>query len=177
MIPTLTAGPYKLRPYGEADLGFLQVASTDPFIPQITQLPARGTPEQLRAHLASLQTRHEQGRGFVWLIDADDGPVGQISMWRKLPDADRASIGYWVLAEHRGKGVITAALRAVTAWGLTAGPFARLELYVEPWNEGSWRAAQRCGFVREGLLREWEEVGGVRKDMYTYGLVRTDYHP
>lgn len=44
----------------------------------------------------------------------------------------------------------------------------RVELYVEPWNEGSWKTAENCGYMREGLLRGWEEIGGVRKDMYMY---------
>ncbi|GAT88438.1 hypothetical protein CVCC1112_3097 [Paenarthrobacter nicotinovorans] len=43
-----------------------------------------------------------------------------------------------------------------------------MELYVEPWNEGSWRAAERSGFVREGTMRNWLEIGGQRKDMYMY---------
>lgn len=43
-----------------------------------------------------------------------------------------------------------------------------MELYVEPWNEGSWKTAENCGYMREGLLRSWEEIGGVRKDMYMY---------
>ena len=47
----------------------------------------------------------------------------------------------------------------------------RLELYVEPWNEGSWRAAEACGFLREGLLRSWEQVGDERKDMYMYSYI------
>ena len=47
---------------------------------------------------------------------------------------------------------------------------ARLELYVEPWNEGSWRAAEHVGYEREGLLRSWQEVGGQRRDMYMYSM-------
>ena len=45
---------------------------------------------------------------------------------------------------------------------------------VEPWNEGSWRAAERAGFVREGLLRSWQRVGDERRDMYMYGFLPGD---
>jgi RimJ/RimL family protein N-acetyltransferase len=47
----------------------------------------------------------------------------------------------------------------------------RLELYVEPWNEGSWRAAEAIGYKREGLLRAWQMVGDARKDMYMYSVL------
>ena len=72
------------------------------------------------------------------------------------------------------QGVRTHALAAVSGWGLSLGPIHRLELYVEPWNEGSWRAAERAGYRREGLLRSWQEVGGTRRDMYVYSLLRGD---
>lgn len=52
--------------------------------------------------------------------------------------------------------------------------FARLELYVEPWNEASWRTAEKAGFRREGLLRQYQEVGGERRDMFMYSLLNTD---
>jgi RimJ/RimL family protein N-acetyltransferase len=54
---------------------------------------------------------------------------------------------------------------------------ARLELYVEPWNTASIRTAESAGFQREGLLRSWQEVGGIRKDMYMYSRLATDPVP
>jgi [ribosomal protein S5]-alanine N-acetyltransferase len=65
-------------------------------------------------------------------------------------------------------------LKALSEWGLTLDGVARLELYAEPWNEASWRTAERAGFNREGLLRSWREVGAERRDMYMYSLVPAD---
>lgn len=48
----------------------------------------------------------------------------------------------------------------------------RLQLYIEPSNVGSWRTAERAGYVREGLLRSWEVVGNERRDMFMYGMAR-----
>lgn len=39
---------------------------------------------------------------------------------------------------------------------------------MEPWNEGSWRAAEQAGYEREGLLRAFKRVGGQPRDMYMY---------
>ncbi|HXL16435.1 MAG TPA: GNAT family protein, partial [Streptosporangiaceae bacterium] len=68
----------------------------------------------------------------------------------------------------------TAALEAISRWGLSLQGIHRIELYVEPWNEGSWRAAERVGNVREGLLRSWQQVGTERRDMYMYSLLPDD---
>ena len=53
----------------------------------------------------------------------------------------------------------------------------RMELHVEPWNEGSWRAAERIGYQREGLLRSWRFIGDERRDLYLYSLLRSDLAP
>ena len=45
---------------------------------------------------------------------------------------------------------------------------------MEPWNEASIRIAEQAGFRQEGLLRSWQEVGGERKDMLMYSLLRSD---
>jgi hypothetical protein len=36
-------------------------------------------------------------------------------------------------------------------------------------GRASQRAADRCGFRREGLLRSWQTIGRQRRDMYVYG--------
>lgn len=47
------------------------------------------------------------------------------------------------------------ALSTPADWAQNELHVQRLELYVEPWNEGSWRAAEATGFAREGLMRQW----------------------
>jgi RimJ/RimL family protein N-acetyltransferase len=48
---------------------------------------------------------------------------------------------------------------------------ARLELTCGPDNEASQRVADRCGFVREGLLRSHVSFKGVRRDSVIYSLL------
>ncbi len=47
-----------------------------------------------------------------------------------------------------------------------------MQLFVEPWNEASVRTAERAGYVREGLLRSHQEIGGRRRDMLLFAAVR-----
>jgi RimJ/RimL family protein N-acetyltransferase len=80
----------------------------------------------------------------------------------------RASVGYWVAASHRRRGYAGRALRVLTDWAATLSDITRLELYVEPFNEPSWRAAESAGYRREGLLHRWQVVAGEPRDMYMY---------
>lgn len=49
--------------------------------------------------------------------------------------------------------------------------FARLELYIEPWNEAPWHTAGRVGYVRVGLLRQYQAVTSERRDMVMDSLL------
>jgi [ribosomal protein S5]-alanine N-acetyltransferase len=79
-----------------------------------------------------------------------------------------------VAPQFRRRRYATAALDAISRWGLSLEGIHRVELYVEPWNEGSWRAAERVGYLREGRLRSWQRVGQERRDMYMYSLLPQD---
>ena len=100
--------------------------------------------------------------------EKDSPAVGQIGLWPGKRET--ASVGYWLLASTRGKGVASAALAALSRFGM--GQFERLELYVEPWNVAFWRTAEKVGYRREGLMRKFQEIGGERKDLYLYSLLR-----
>jgi ribosomal-protein-alanine N-acetyltransferase len=56
-------------------------------------------------------------------------------------------------------------------WAGLLDTLERIELFVEPSNEGSWRVAEACRYQREGLLRGWQQVGATRKDMYVYSRI------
>ncbi|MDR6508121.1 GNAT family protein [Arthrobacter oryzae] len=171
--PVLAAFPYRLRPFSTDDVAVIQEVSEDPLIPLITTVPASGSKT---AALAFIQRQHQRladrsGYSFAIADATSDQAVGQIGLWLKNLSQGRASIGYWVAPSQRGKGVASTALKALSTWGLAQSGIHRLELYVEPWNEGSWRAAEHAGFIREGTLRSWLEIDGQRRDMYMYSCL------
>jgi [ribosomal protein S5]-alanine N-acetyltransferase len=58
------------------------------------------------------------------------------------------------------------------AWTISA--LHPIELYIEPWNTGSIRTAERSGYQREGLLRSHQEIGDCRCDMLLYSVIRPE---
>ena len=169
-MPRLVADGFVLRAFESDDAPLVREASADPFIPLISTVPVNGSAEEIRAFIQRQHGRAATGAGYSFAIAEHDTnrAVGQIGLWRDNLRHGRASIGYWIVASQRRRGIAGSALRAITEWGLSLPEVARLELYIEPWNTGSWRTAEGAGYEREGLLRGWQEVDGERRDMFMY---------
>ena len=173
VTPRLVHGSVVLRAFEGRDADLVMSVAQDSLIPLITTVPTSGTHEDALAYIARQRSRLETGVGYSYAIaDAlTDQAVGQIGLWLRDIDEGRATTGYWVAPRFRRRGYLGAALAALAGWALDLPEVHRLQLYVEPWNEASWRAAEGYGFEREGLLRSWQHVGSERKDMYVYGIV------
>jgi ribosomal-protein-alanine N-acetyltransferase len=178
-LPVLADAPVRLRAFRDTDAEAVLSVSADPLIPVITTVPASGCREDALAFIERQHERLASGIGYSFAIAESDADraVGQIGLWLHDHQHGRASIGYWIAPQQRQRGYATAALQAVSRWAFTLDGIARVELYVEPWNKGSWRAAERAGFRREGLLRSWQAVGQQRRDMYMYSLLADETPP
>jgi ribosomal-protein-alanine N-acetyltransferase len=175
-VPTLEAGRFRLRPFELEDLDVVREAAHDRYIPLITTVPVPFTEAAGRDFIERQWGRGKAGIGYSFAIaDGDsDRAVGQIGLWLKDIESGRASIGYWIVASARGRGAAGQAVAAVVLWAFRQLVIPRLELYVEPWNNASIRAAERAGFRREGLLRSWQSIDGSRRDLYMYSMLPDD---
>lgn len=173
-VPTLQSERLRLRPWRLDDAAVVQAVATDPLIPLITSVPTSGTREDAEAFVLRQWGRLADGAGYAFAIAlrSTDEAVGHIGLWTRHLDDGRVTTGYWLAPEHRRKGLLTEALATLRNWALEHDEITRIDLFVEPWNEGSWRAAEACGFEREGLLQNWQRVGDRAKHMYVYALTR-----
>jgi RimJ/RimL family protein N-acetyltransferase len=161
-----------LRDFTRDDVPLVQSASTTS-IPDTTTVPrTQGVPEALD-YIERQRGRLAAGRNYAYCIAraADDVAVGYVGLNLRDVDRGRASLGYWVGPDHRGHGYAALAVVGLSGWARAVLEIPRLELYIEPWNIASIRTAERAGFEREGLLRSWETVAGVRRDMWMYSRV------
>jgi RimJ/RimL family protein N-acetyltransferase len=69
------------------------------------------------------------------------------------------------------------AIRLLTRWAFAVLGIARLELTCGTDNEASQHVAERCGFVREGVLRSHVPFKGARRDSVIYSLLPGDPRP
>ena len=161
-----------LRPPEERDLPLIERGLRDPDV-----IRAFGRSTLDAAHmLEEMSDRWTRGEAATLAIcDTTDRCVGHVFV--NLGPSHRATVGYWLLLEVRGKGLATRAVRLVSRWALRELVLPRLGLLTEPWNVDSQRVAERAGFRREGVLRAWAEVDGRRVDYVSYSLLPDDLRP
>ncbi len=169
-------GPVLLREFSDLDVPMVMELSTDPYVPLAGSLPANASERQARDWIDRQRGRLAEGAGYSFAIaEADTGrAVGGIGLWLTQLTQGRATAGYSVVPSARGRGLAAAALTALTSFAWSIPALYRIELYIEPWNAGSIRTAERAGYEREGLLRSHQEIGGRRRDMLLYAAIRAN---
>ena len=164
----LEDGDVVLRPFVDEDVPAIVAACQDPEIPRWTSVPTPYTEADARAFLMGAPSVHT----FA-VVDRDTGALlGSVGF--QVLDHSRATFGYWVAREARGRGVATRALRLLVRHAAHEHGLARLQLIVEPENVASIRVAENAGFQREALLRSYIELHGRRRDVYLYALLADD---
>lgn len=107
-----------------------------------------------------------------WAIEVDGLAVGGIGL---VPGEDvhakSTHIGYWLGEPYWGRGIMTDAVRAVSGHALSRLGFARIEAMVYEWNPASMRVLEKCGFVREGVMRKSVFKDGELIDSVMYARV------
>jgi RimJ/RimL family protein N-acetyltransferase len=157
--PPLGDGEIRLRTFGEHDVDELVAALQDPEIPRWTGVPSPYT----RGHAIQFVTSWpaESGELSLAICDPDDGVLlGAIGV-RLHDDGDRvAELGYWVTAPARGRGIATRAIALVAAWAHDHLSVDRVDVFVDPANCASMRAAEKAGLRRALGLHERDFRGG-----------------
>lgn len=85
-------------------------------------------------------------------------------------------LGYFVDVDHEGQGYVTEAAQAALHFTFNNLQAHRVTLHCDDTNQRSYRVAERCGFVREGHVRENKKnPDGTITGTLQYGLLRRDF--
>ena len=89
----------------------------------------------------------------------------------------RGEIGYWLARSSQGKGIVTAACRAVVTHLFHERELNRVEIHCAVGNDKSCAVAQRLGFTEEGPAREAHLLHGTFRDLRRFAMLKRDWTP
>ena len=163
----------QLRPFRQADLEFLTRLTTDPACSEPFQWFGYSSPQALRRRWEEDGLLGKDPHHLA--IVESDAAIGWV-MWRKGSRrwSDVVEIGALLAPEHRGRGAGTAAQQQLVEYLFATTPVHRIWAGTEVDNLAEQRALEKCGFKREGTLRQNTFRGGKWRDSVIYGLLRID---
>jgi RimJ/RimL family protein N-acetyltransferase len=171
----LSDGTIRLEPLGAPHLDGLADLGRDPDVQRFTYVPTPWEEGFERTWLDGYEQAPEGTRAAFAVVEEASGEfVGFAALVRIDQEAREAEAGYIVSPRARGRRIAVRALRLLTEWALDDLALERVELRITPENLASIRVAERCGYVREGVLRSVHFKRGGRSDLAVYSRLPSD---
>lgn len=144
-------------------------AETMKFIPR----PLLKTEEDALDHIANIDTKIETQEGINWAITLKGSQklIGIIGHYRIRPEHYRAEVGYMLLPQFHGKGIIPEAIKEVVKFGFEQIKLHSIEAIIDPANLASEKVLLKNGFIKEAHLIENEFFEGRFLDTVIYSIL------
>lgn len=127
----------------------------------------------LKAH----EARREDPAWVLWIIETRDrAPIGQVGLHAIDPIHARCSLHISIGEKDRwGQGYGTEAIRLVLRDAFERLGMRRVDLITDIDNDRGIRCYEKCGFVREAVLRAHRLRYGQPLDMVEMAVLREDW--
>jgi RimJ/RimL family protein N-acetyltransferase len=118
--------------------------------------------------------RKETGRLTNFVIrDKNMNLIGGIGFHLKYGiNSHKDEIGYWLGREFWNKGIMTSVVKKICELGFFEMKLIRMEAIIFEYNKASARVLEKCGFIKEGVLRKYILKDGKILDGLLYAVVK-----
>jgi ribosomal-protein-serine acetyltransferase len=117
-------------------------------------------------------TRHEAGNEWAFVIIKHDAIIGRIGVYKIDNQNKIAEIGYWIIENEQGKGIIIAACKVLIAYCFDSLKLNRLEIKCGINNINSQRIPEKLDFIQEGIIRQGELIRHQFIDLKLYSMLK-----
>ncbi|MFH8366249.1 GNAT family N-acetyltransferase [Streptomyces sp. NPDC018031] len=136
------------------------------------------TPEGQAERLHDQLAQRDAGRLLPWVLDDGERIIGTITLSNIVLGPFRnAYLGYWIDAGLTGRGLATAATRAVLGIADERLALHRVEASTRVDNIGSQRVLIRCGFELIGTAPRYLHIAGAWRDHLIFQRILNDRRP
>jgi len=172
-FPVLETERLVLRRINEADAPGIFRLRSNPETMKYIPRPLAVNIDDALAHIAIIDGKVVSNEGINWAITLKGNPefIGIIGNFRVEFENYRAEIGYMLLPEHNGKGIISEAIARVVRYGFEDMKLHSIEAIIDPDNIVSARVLEKNGFVKEAHIRENLLYNGKFLDEVVYAII------
>lgn len=118
--------------------------------------------------------RNKDGNEFAFVVFYHDVMVGRVGVY-KIDNQNRiGEIGYWIVENAQGKGIITKSVRAIIMLCFDELQLNRIEIKCGTENFKSKGVPEKLKFIEEGVIRQGEFLNNNFIDLVLYSLIKSD---
>ncbi|OVA15511.1 GNAT domain [Macleaya cordata] len=118
---------------------------------------------------------------MMWASDEKVVRFSRMNPFTSKDDGEficKGDMGYGLASQYWGQGIATMAVKmALSSVFLEFPHMERLQALVEKENYGSQRVLEKCGFLKEGLMRKYLVLKGKTLDVVCFSFLSTDSVP
>ena len=86
---------------------------------------------------------------------------------------NEAELGYWIGCSYWNKGIVSRCVKRYTEYIFSTSVFNRIYAEIFAENTASMKVLEKCGFIKEGTLRQSVIKNGEVKDTCLFALLKT----
>lgn len=162
---------FTLRPFKKGDQKSLAQNINDKYIHRNTSnIPYPYTTKDAKDWIKKKLKEKNDKAQISFVIDIGGEVAGSVTLFDLKEH--RAEIGYWLSRKHRGRGIMTKAVKVATAYWFKHLKLKRIQGIVYVFNNASAKVLKKSGFKLEGILRKYVKRGGKYADAYLLATVK-----
>lgn len=171
----MNTGAYMLRPITEADLPQVFAGLSHPQVIKYYGV-SYDTLEATRQQMKYYDEVEKNGTGIYRAICSPDNRIfyGVIGLYHLNRIHKKAEIGFWLMPEFQGKGIMPKVALFYCHYGFQKLNLHRIEALVETENQACIRLVDKVGFQLEGTMRNCEIKNGKYISLHIFSRLSTD---
>ncbi len=118
--------------------------------------------------------RNKDATEFAFVIFNNDKMVGRVGVYKIDTLNKIGEIGYWIVQNSQGKGIITKSCRSLIHFCFSDLELNRIEIKCGTENLQSKTIPEKLDFTNEGIIRQGELLYDKFIDLNLYSLLKSD---
>lgn len=176
-FPELFTKNLYLRQLSTDDAQEIFLLRSDPIVNKYLGRPKATHIDEARAFIDMINSSIKNDKSVFWAICLKDntGLLGTICLWNFSPEKHRAEIGYTLLPEFHGKGIMQEAFPAILDFGFNRIQLQAIDAWTTSQNLNSIKILERNHFIRDLKLESGIDRSVDGEDMVIFSLSKSQF--
>jgi ribosomal-protein-alanine N-acetyltransferase len=152
-FPELTTSRLLLRELRIEDVEEVFLLRSDEKVSALIDRLIATSIDDARQFINKIIAAQNNNESMMWAITLKDNPklIGSITYWNIVKEKDEAEVGYELLPQYRGQGIMQEALLKVIEFGFKTLGLKSIFADPKAINERSVKLLEKCGFVKKDV--------------------------